>query len=233
MSYCVNCGVELSQSEKSCPLCYTPVINPNAGTPDPDSAQYPAYQPPVVQKVSKNSVLSLITIIFLLPAVLSVYCDISLAGAMTWSGYVVGAFAVLYLAIVPPVAITDLHPIFAILINAATVILYVLFIEHITHGTWFLSFAVPLVAMLTVTAIIIILLVRTRLSRLCVAAISLALLGVLCLCIELLLNNAFSLRDELIWSAYPLIAQCIISAALFVINFSEPLKERLKRKFFI
>ena len=28
MSYCVNCGVELAPSEKNCPLCGTPVINP-------------------------------------------------------------------------------------------------------------------------------------------------------------------------------------------------------------
>ena len=29
MSYCVNCGVKLKQSEKVCPLCNTMVINPN------------------------------------------------------------------------------------------------------------------------------------------------------------------------------------------------------------
>ena len=29
MSYCVNCGVELEKSIRKCPLCNTPVINPN------------------------------------------------------------------------------------------------------------------------------------------------------------------------------------------------------------
>ena len=29
MSYCVQCGVRLAQQEKKCPLCGTPVINPN------------------------------------------------------------------------------------------------------------------------------------------------------------------------------------------------------------
>ena len=29
MSYCVNCGVELDSSLDHCPLCNTPVINPN------------------------------------------------------------------------------------------------------------------------------------------------------------------------------------------------------------
>ena len=29
MSYCVNCGVELDKTCGSCPLCNTPVYNPN------------------------------------------------------------------------------------------------------------------------------------------------------------------------------------------------------------
>ena len=29
MSYCVNCGVKLDDSLERCPLCNTPVINPN------------------------------------------------------------------------------------------------------------------------------------------------------------------------------------------------------------
>ena len=29
MSYCVNCGVKLEESLTKCPLCNTPVINPN------------------------------------------------------------------------------------------------------------------------------------------------------------------------------------------------------------
>lgn len=28
MSYCVNCGVELADSERRCPLCHTEVHNP-------------------------------------------------------------------------------------------------------------------------------------------------------------------------------------------------------------
>ena len=28
MSYCVNCGVELDPTARTCPLCQTPVVNP-------------------------------------------------------------------------------------------------------------------------------------------------------------------------------------------------------------
>lgn len=29
MSYCVNCGVKLEETLNKCPLCNTPIINPN------------------------------------------------------------------------------------------------------------------------------------------------------------------------------------------------------------
>ena len=29
MSYCGNCGVELDPTARACPLCHTPVVNPN------------------------------------------------------------------------------------------------------------------------------------------------------------------------------------------------------------
>ena len=45
MSYCVNCGVKLAKSEKKCPLCNTPVINPNKK----DVVFEPAY-PCIVEK---------------------------------------------------------------------------------------------------------------------------------------------------------------------------------------
>ena len=32
MSYCVNCGVELEENARECPLCSTPVVNPREQT---------------------------------------------------------------------------------------------------------------------------------------------------------------------------------------------------------
>lgn len=43
MSYCVSCGVELSDYHTKCPLCQTPVLNPNAST-FKDNDDYPDYR---------------------------------------------------------------------------------------------------------------------------------------------------------------------------------------------
>jgi len=41
MSYCVHCGVELAPSEESCPLCKTPVLDPNQPWSEPEERPYP------------------------------------------------------------------------------------------------------------------------------------------------------------------------------------------------
>ena len=39
MSYCVHCGVKLNLSEGKCPLCGTPVYDPNGAHQPPDADQ--------------------------------------------------------------------------------------------------------------------------------------------------------------------------------------------------
>ncbi len=41
MSYCVHCGVELAPSEEKCPLCKTPVMDPNQAWREPEERPYP------------------------------------------------------------------------------------------------------------------------------------------------------------------------------------------------
>ena len=43
MSYCVNCGVELSQNEKKCPLCGTEVYHPNQKVIKADTEEPPIH----------------------------------------------------------------------------------------------------------------------------------------------------------------------------------------------
>ena len=45
MSYCVNCGVELDPSAKTCPLCGTPAWHPELDAPPYFPANSAAVQP--------------------------------------------------------------------------------------------------------------------------------------------------------------------------------------------
>ena len=46
MSYCVNCGVELDPSAKTCPLCGTPAWHPELDARPTFPPTPPPYSPP-------------------------------------------------------------------------------------------------------------------------------------------------------------------------------------------
>ena len=64
MSYCVNCGVELDPSLKSCPLCHTPVINPNELKKEETVYPYPTQkgQVEVVKRKDLGILLSIVVL---------------------------------------------------------------------------------------------------------------------------------------------------------------------------
>ena len=105
MSYCVHCGVELADCESKCPLCGTEVLDPKA----PNRKGKPLYPPSPVrtqQQVSRPSLLGLLTLIFLIPVLLCIVCDLSVNRQIEWSGYVIGAFFLLYVAIAAPLLLS-------------------------------------------------------------------------------------------------------------------------------
>ena len=69
MSYCVNCGVELEPSLKTCPLCNTPVINPKQLEALKVSSPYPKERGQV--DVVKRKDLAILTSIVLIATSIS------------------------------------------------------------------------------------------------------------------------------------------------------------------
>ena len=102
MSYCVNCGVELHEAERKCPLCGTPVVNPNHPF---DENAVPAYPKNVdyvtLQKERKTTAL-LISVILAVPASICLVCNYIISEAFTWSVYVLAALVLVWVLIVPP-----------------------------------------------------------------------------------------------------------------------------------
>lgn len=239
MSYCVNCGVELGKNEKKCPLCGTEVYHPDpkvrkTETETDEAPPYPQYKPLTMQSVSRSSILTLTTLIFLLPVLLTVICDLSINGAITWSAYVVMSIAFIYICVILPMLSKKPDPVFCLAIDACAMIFLLMFIERRSGGHWFASFALPLAVYLSAVLIVLTLFGhRHLLSPMKITALSFIATGGGTLLIELLLNHAFSIRDKLIWSFYPLTVLVIIGIVLIYIDCNKPLKERLAKKFFI
>jgi hypothetical protein len=234
MSYCVNCGVELANSEKKCPLCQTKVYNPNEPIKKDIKTPYPPFHPHNTQKVSKSSIINILTILFLLPVALCIICDLSINRTILWSGYVICSFALLYIFIVPPIASKKVNPVVALCFDGAALLAFLFFIEQVTGGSWFIPFAMPVTVYFSAAvALITFFALYTKMPGLIITSIVFILIGAFCVFVEVLINTAFHARDHLAWSLYPFVTFCILGGAMIYIYFNKPLREKLERKFFI
>ena len=232
MSYCVNCGVELEKGAKKCPLCGTEVINPREAEGE-HIHSYPVYSPTPKQHIKKSTVVSLITLILLLPDFLTTLCDYTINGTITWSSYVMGALLCLYLIIVFPILLSK-HGVTCVVLMAADILGFLLFIELKTNGKWFLTFALPTVTVLAVfIAVISLLKKEKKISSLTAASVSVIFLGLFCVLIEFLINTTFGVRGRFAWSFYPAVTFILLAVAMFLIGKNKALCEKLEKKFFL
>ena len=95
--YCIKCGVELADSEKRCPLCGTPVFHPDLPR-NLTEPPYPADRRIRREDVNRSGILFVLTVVALLPAILSLLCDWRINGTIVWSGYAAGAIGLLVTA---------------------------------------------------------------------------------------------------------------------------------------
>ena len=108
--YCIKCGVELADSEKRCPLCGTPVFHPDLPR-NLTEPPYPADRRIRREDVNRSGILFVLTVVALLPAILSLLCDWRINGTIVWSGYAAGAIGLLYVMIVLPLWFRHPNPV--------------------------------------------------------------------------------------------------------------------------
>ena len=231
--YCIKCGVELADSEKRCPLCGTPVFHPDLPR-NLTEPPYPADRRIRREDVNRSGILFVLTVVALLPAILSLLCDWRINGTIVWSGYAAGAIGLLYVMIVLPLWFRHPNPVIFVPVDFAAIGLYLLYIDFATGGHWFLSFAFPVTGAigLLVTAVVVL----TRYLHggwLYIYGVAFILAGGLAVLIEFLINLTFQLHETFFWSFYPLAAGVILGLMLIVIAICKPLRESLQRKFFL
>lgn len=230
--YCVRCGAELSDSEEKCPLCGTIVFHPDIPRPQGEKP-YPV-DTARQETASRAGVLFLLTMGFVLPLILCLLCDWKINGSIVWSGYVSGALVLLYVMIVLPLWFKKPIPVVFVSADFAALGLFLLYIDFATHGHWFLTFALPVTGGLMLIAdAAVTLLCYVRRGRLYIYAGTLLAMGGFMVLVEFLLNLTFGLHDRLMWSLYPLAACTLLGITLLVIALCPPMREGLRRKFFL
>ena len=98
--YCAKCGVKLADTEKSCPLCGTEAYHPEIERPEVD----PLFPRDFVPKreLSKTTIHIIIITLFLMPILITLYCDFYINRTISWSAYVALALITIYILIILP-----------------------------------------------------------------------------------------------------------------------------------
>ncbi len=109
MSYCVNCGVELDETASFCPLCHTPVYNPNQPVNEAKTKTL-SHRAQGGSPSSKLPIAILISTVLASVAVCCGILNLFLKTQHTWSLYVIGAAIMLWIWTVPLCSTTKRIP---------------------------------------------------------------------------------------------------------------------------
>ena len=112
--------------------------------------------------------------------------------------------------------------------------LFLLYINHVTGGNWFLGFALPVTVYVgTVLTVQVYLLMRRRDKALTILGCGFIAVGFMMLLMEHLIYHVFDRVSFVGWSVYPLISLVLFGAMLIFLAVNRRAREKMERKFFI
>lgn len=230
--YCVNCGVKLADSEAVCPLCNTRAYHPDIKRQASGGLYPEKYYPKPINFSFLGQIV--MTCIMLIAGIVVLLCDMEINRELTWSGFVVGALITGYVIFILPLWFKDPNPVIFVPCGFAVSTVYLLYIDLVTKGGWFLSFAFPTVSGIAVIVTAVIALLRyVKRGALYIFGGALVALGAFMMLVELFASITFKVAPFLWWSLYPLSALAIIGMFLIFLAICRPAREMMERKFFI
>ena len=230
--YCVKCGVSLEKGASECPLCGTPVWNPEEL---PRNTHYNAALYPEPGDSGRYTLLAVITLAMAGAALGCLIACLAAYGEMSWSGYVVFVEAFLYVSLVMPFWFRRYYPAVFIPLSFLALGGYLLYINAATGGHWFLSFAFPVTGMVFISAFLgtgIALLRFKPRTKLMLIGLLFILIGGFTILLEFFLHISFGVR-MFSWSLYSAGFFGLIGAFLFTASLIKPLRRAMYKRLFI
>lgn len=230
--YCMKCGVELSAGQRICPICETKVYHPDL----PMEATVPTYPQKEFQSEEFNprGVLFVITILASLVIGLIVGFELSLHHSIGWSGYAAGGILLAYLVVILPNWFKHPNPVIFVPCDFAGVLALLLYINLQTGGAWFFRFALPVTLTLCAIVSAMVAIIRyVHRGRLYTIGGGLIALGGWTVLIEFFLRQTFAVKTAIYWSAFSCGSLFVMGMMLIVIAIVKPIRESLRRIFFV
>ena len=228
--FCVKCGVELADSERSCPLCNTPVYYP--GLPAAVST-YPQYKK-VGESTSAKGINFLIAVGMALAVAICILCDINMNGHIEWSDYVLGGAALFYLVVFLPAWFSRPSPAIFVPCDFLGAALFLCYINLKLDGDWFVTFAMPVTAFIAlIVCSVVILSYYLRAGYLYIFGGASILFAAFFIVMELLMHLTFGISHVMLWSMYPATALFMLGISLITIAIVPAFRESLRKVFTI
>lgn len=226
--YCVKCGVRLREGAEECPLCSTPVWNPD-GTEG--GRTYPDTLPPKYEE-SNFGILFILTMLCAVTAAVCLAICLKLYGEVRWGGYVALGVALFYVIAILPAWFRHPRGEVFVPVDHVAAALYVLYICAKTGGHWFMSFAFPVIAAscLLSTAMICLLKYVKR-ERPFIFGGFFILLGAFTVLVEFFEHISFG-TQMFLWSVFPLVGFGAAGLFLLLAGMIPPLRHALGKRFF-
>ena len=233
MSYCVHCGVELADYETKCPLCETPVVDPNRLIVTGESSFVDRVEEE--KKFNKHFIVTVISVVMLIPFVVTTIIDVTLSLGMTWSAYVLGAEALFWLWFILPFQSSDTSPYVYCLVDFAATALYVLLISILENSRgWYLPLALPIIAATALVALLMIRIHRAkRIGKLTKVGFGFLTLSFLPLVIDIAITHHQKGSFMPLWSWYASVPLFVFGLTVIILSKSVRFTEWLRKKMYV
>ena len=228
--YCIKCGVQLDNHVTECPLCQTKLQYPEP-VEQPEKT-YPENRYPQVL-ARPGAIKATLFVLFLIPLLVTFLVDFQPDGIISWFGYAAGGIVLGFIVLVFPLWFRNQNPAFFVGCDFLAAALFLHYIDQVTKGGWFLSFALPMVCGIAIPLIALMLLLRRfPKQRLYIIGGGLIFLGLFTWMTEWLLDVSFQI-PFFGWSYSALGSFAIIGGLLIYLAANDQAREKLERKIFM
>lgn len=229
--YCINCGAKLSDGQTVCPICETKVYHPDIVINEKNTYPKVSFES---EEFNYKGLMFVLTMIFLIPFILPVVLELDWRSEVTWSGYVSGGTLIFYTAFVMPFWFKKPNPVIFTPVTFTLIIGLLFFICYNTGGNWFMGFAFPVAGSLAIIITAAVTLLHyVKKGCLYIIGGMLIALGLWTVLLEMDIRTSFDVRTPFFWSTAPLTVLSVIGIMLIVVAIVKPLKDSLRRIFFI
>lgn len=231
MSYCVHCGVKLDASLKKCPLCNTPVIDPNRLGDTKPIPPFPVNQGET-ENVKSKDILILLSVALITTSISCGGLNFMFFPSTPWSLTIIGVCLIIWFAFAPRLILPKLPIYVSLLLDGIAIFLYLYFISYLTASNyWLYELGLPIVILVTSLMIIFAFLVRNISSSLIAMALyTYLLIPVLCIGIEILVCLHQNREISISWSAIVTAPCIIVSIILITILSKKRLRDAVRRR---